>query len=341
MVRPTPRPRLRGTLDQADAGQYQVAATLTPADTDQPAAACLEARWPGQSRRPAAAAAGAWRTGGLRQPTLVSRTFRCRRAPGNCRWTRSIWPACMSRACTLQASQPAPATASTAATASFHRRTAALMETFATELLAWFDRHGRQDLPWQHPRDAYRVWLSEVMLQQTQVATVIAYFQRFVDALPTLPALAAARRGRRPGAVVGPGLLPARAIPASGRTLVRGATRRRPAARLRFAARPARHRPLHRRRDPGPGARPALRHPGRQRQARADALSRHPRPSGPERAVEKQLWRHAEAHTPDSAPAPTTPRRSWTWAPPSASRTRAALRCLPAGRRLRGAGAKD
>lgn len=63
---------------------------------------------------------------------------------------------------------------------------------FAARLLAWFDRHGRHDLPWQHPRDAYRVWLSEVMLQQTQVSTVIPYFQRFVGALPTLRDLAAA-----------------------------------------------------------------------------------------------------------------------------------------------------
>lgn len=63
---------------------------------------------------------------------------------------------------------------------------------FATRLLHWFDRHGRKDLPWQHPRDAYRVWLSEVMLQQTQVSTVIGYFERFVQALPTLRDLAAA-----------------------------------------------------------------------------------------------------------------------------------------------------
>lgn len=66
------------------------------------------------------------------------------------------------------------------------------MTSFADALLAWFDDHGRKDLPWQHPRDAYRVWLSEVMLQQTQVVTVIPYFQRFVSALPTLRDLAAA-----------------------------------------------------------------------------------------------------------------------------------------------------
>ena len=61
---------------------------------------------------------------------------------------------------------------------------------FARALLAWFDLHGRHDLPWQRPRDAYRVWVSEIMLQQTQVATVVPYFGRFMAALPTLEALA-------------------------------------------------------------------------------------------------------------------------------------------------------
>lgn len=63
---------------------------------------------------------------------------------------------------------------------------------YAPRLLAWFDRHGRHDLPWQHPRTPYRVWLSEIMLQQTQVSVVIPYFERFVAAMPNLPALAAA-----------------------------------------------------------------------------------------------------------------------------------------------------
>ncbi len=62
----------------------------------------------------------------------------------------------------------------------------------APRLLDWFDHHGRHDLPWQEPRTAYRVWLSEIMLQQTRVATVLPYFRRFVEALPTLPDLAAA-----------------------------------------------------------------------------------------------------------------------------------------------------
>jgi A/G-specific adenine glycosylase len=65
-------------------------------------------------------------------------------------------------------------------------------DDFARRLLAWYDEHGRKDLPWQRERTPYRVWLSEIMLQQTQVRTVIAYFERFVAALPTLRDLAAA-----------------------------------------------------------------------------------------------------------------------------------------------------
>jgi A/G-specific adenine glycosylase len=63
---------------------------------------------------------------------------------------------------------------------------------FAARLLGWFDRNGRHDLPWQHPRTPYRVWLSEIMLQQTQVRVVVPYFERFVAALPDIAALAAA-----------------------------------------------------------------------------------------------------------------------------------------------------
>ncbi|MEZ5461907.1 A/G-specific adenine glycosylase [Dokdonella sp.] len=70
------------------------------------------------------------------------------------------------------------------------------MNPFAKNLLAWFDIHGRSNLPWQHPRTPYRVWLSEVMLQQTQVRTVIPYFERFVLALPSLADLAAAPQDR-------------------------------------------------------------------------------------------------------------------------------------------------
>jgi A/G-specific adenine glycosylase len=64
--------------------------------------------------------------------------------------------------------------------------------SFAQKLVAWQRRHGRRDLPWQGTRDPYRIWLSEVMLQQTQVAAVIPYYQRFVNRFPDVQALAAA-----------------------------------------------------------------------------------------------------------------------------------------------------
>ena len=64
--------------------------------------------------------------------------------------------------------------------------------SFSAQLLRWWDGHGRKDLPWQHPRDAYRVWVAEVMLQQTQVSTVIPYFERFIDRFPDIQSLAAA-----------------------------------------------------------------------------------------------------------------------------------------------------
>jgi A/G-specific adenine glycosylase len=60
----------------------------------------------------------------------------------------------------------------------------------APPLLEWHERHGRHDLPWQHDRTPYRVWVSEIMLQQTQVSTVIPYYQRFMERFPTVTALA-------------------------------------------------------------------------------------------------------------------------------------------------------
>jgi A/G-specific adenine glycosylase len=66
------------------------------------------------------------------------------------------------------------------------------MSKFASALVAWQKKHGRRGLPWQGTADAYRIWLSEVMLQQTQVATVIPYYERFLARYPTVAALAAA-----------------------------------------------------------------------------------------------------------------------------------------------------
>ena len=66
------------------------------------------------------------------------------------------------------------------------------MQDFASRLVTWQRRHGRHDLPWQRTRDPYRVWLSEVMLQQTQVGAVIPYYERFLARFPDVAALARA-----------------------------------------------------------------------------------------------------------------------------------------------------
>ncbi|MES2249257.1 MAG: A/G-specific adenine glycosylase [Pseudomonadota bacterium] len=62
---------------------------------------------------------------------------------------------------------------------------------FAAQIVRWQRSHGRSELPWQNTRDPYRVWLSEVMLQQTQVTTVLGYFARFLERFPDVAALAA------------------------------------------------------------------------------------------------------------------------------------------------------
>jgi A/G-specific adenine glycosylase len=72
-----------------------------------------------------------------------------------------------------------------AAAGSIHR-------SFSTRLLTWFDQHGRTDLPWQRDRTPYRVWVSEIMLQQTRVATVIPYFDAFMRRFPDVATLARA-----------------------------------------------------------------------------------------------------------------------------------------------------
>ncbi|MFN3305254.1 MAG: A/G-specific adenine glycosylase [Roseateles sp.] len=68
----------------------------------------------------------------------------------------------------------------------------ALMEDFGKTVVAWQRRHGRNSLPWQNTRDPYRVWLSEIMLQQTQVTTVLGYYERFLARWPRVTDLAVA-----------------------------------------------------------------------------------------------------------------------------------------------------
>jgi len=64
--------------------------------------------------------------------------------------------------------------------------------SFAKRLLAWQKLHGRHDLPWQVSNDPYKVWLSEIMLQQTQVVTVMGYYSHFLQRFPTVFDLAKA-----------------------------------------------------------------------------------------------------------------------------------------------------
>jgi A/G-specific adenine glycosylase len=64
--------------------------------------------------------------------------------------------------------------------------------SFAERLIVWQNQHGRHDLPWQRTQDPYRIWLSEIMLQQTQVNTVIPYYARFLERFPDIETLAAA-----------------------------------------------------------------------------------------------------------------------------------------------------
>ena len=68
------------------------------------------------------------------------------------------------------------------------------MTSFSDRLLTWFNTHGRKDLPWQLDRNPYRIWVSEIMLQQTQVQTVIPYFEAFVERFPDIQSLASAEQ---------------------------------------------------------------------------------------------------------------------------------------------------
>jgi A/G-specific adenine glycosylase len=171
------------------------------------------------------------------------------------------------------------------------------MSGLAERLLAWFDDHGRNDLPWQHPRSAYRVWVSEIMLQQTQVGTVVGYFQRFIDALPTLPDLAAASEDTVMALWSGLGYYRrARFLHAAARTCMERHGGELPADLEALMALPGIGRST-------AGAILAqahgLRFPildGNVKRVLSRYHGEHGYPG--ESAVEKRLWAHAEAHTP-------------------------------------------
>ena len=137
--------------------------------------------------------------------------------------------------------------------------------SFTKRLIAWWDVRGRKDLPWQRDRTPYRVWVSEVMLQQTRASTVVPYFERFVRRFPDVDALARGELDEVLHLWSGLGYY-ARARNHRRRGERRRAPRRRAGGRGTAGCRTF-HRRCHRR----AGLRPARRHPGRQRQARARA----------------------------------------------------------------------
>ena len=67
------------------------------------------------------------------------------------------------------------------------------MNDFSDRVLQWFGEHGRKNLPWQQYAGPYEIWVSEIMLQQTQVLTVIPYYQRFMRRFPDIESVAAAK----------------------------------------------------------------------------------------------------------------------------------------------------
>lgn len=67
-----------------------------------------------------------------------------------------------------------------------------MSQSFSQQVLSWYEKHGRKDLPWQRDRDSYKIWISEIMLQQTRVETVIPFYEKFMQRFPNIKKLAAA-----------------------------------------------------------------------------------------------------------------------------------------------------
>src|SRR5690606_26395989 len=189
---PAPRARARGARRETAAAPRRAARPLA----GRLARAAAAARRP---RRAAGARPGLpWRA----RPVLAARAARRARGRALPRPARRARAAGLERAARFAAAAAAgPARGGGGrglgrpAARSGDRvrgRTMSHAATFATRLLQWFEQSGRHDLPWQHPRTPYRVWLSEIMLQQTQVRVVVPYFERFVAALPDVCALAGA-----------------------------------------------------------------------------------------------------------------------------------------------------
>jgi A/G-specific adenine glycosylase len=172
-----------------------------------------------------------------------------------------------------------------------------MTEGFAAALLRWYDQSGRHDLPWQAERSPYRVWIAEIMLQQTQVATVIPYFQRFMARFPDVAALAAAPLDEVLHHWSGLGYYArARNLHRAARTIVMEHGGRFPATHAAVAALPGIGRST-----AGAILAQALgqRHPILDGNVKRVLARVHAVPGWPgEAAVERQLWALAEQHTP-------------------------------------------
>ena len=170
--------------------------------------------------------------------------------------------------------------------------------SFAHKLIAWQKRHGRHDLPWQDSRNPYAIWVSEIMLQQTQVATVIPYYKRFIQRFPDISALALATEQDVLTCWAGLGYY------ARGRNLHKAAQIIQDlhsgtvSFKLRRGGRPSGCRTLHRRRHLRLRLWAAARHPGRQRQARACPRLWRQRLSGREESREA-LWQLSRSLLPE------------------------------------------
>ena len=105
----------------------------------------------------------------------------------------------------------------------------AKLRRFRTALLRWYDQH-RRDLPWRRDRHPYRVWVSEIMLQQTRVAAVLDHYARFMKRFPTVESLAAGREASVLAVWSGLGYYH------RARRMHRAAKRDRPRARWKFSA---------------------------------------------------------------------------------------------------------
>ena len=136
------------------------------------------------------------------------------------------------------------------------------------KLLSWYEKNQR-DLPWRQTSDPYAIWISETMLQQTQVKTVLPYYERFLDTFPTVEALARAPLARVLRLWSGLGYYRRAENLQNGGAPNRPRSSRRATARLRSTARSGRHRRLHRRGDSEHRVSATLSRHRRQRPARA------------------------------------------------------------------------